>query len=118
MMSLLSTVYAEGGTIDIGPKAKEAGVDTVQNIGDLIGAAIGSAFLIAFLLVFAMLVWGGVQWITSGGDKENTQKAKDRLTSALVGLGIIGGAWALMKLVEFFFGISILGGFTLPSAKP
>ena len=113
-MSLLSTVYAEGsGTINITAKG---GIDEVQNVGDLISAGIGTAFLISFLLVFVMLVMGGVQWITSGGDKENTQKAKDRLTSALVGLAIIGGAWALMKLIEFFFGISILGGFTLPSA--
>jgi len=113
-MSLLSTVYAEGsGTINITAKG---GIDEVQNVGDLISAGIGTAFLISFLLVFVMLVMGGVQWITSGGDKENTQKAKDRLTSALVGLAIIGGAWALMKVVEFFFGISILGGFDLPSA--
>jgi hypothetical protein len=115
MMSLLSTVYAQGsGNINITPKG---GIDTIQNVGDLISAGIGTAFLISFLLVFVMLVMGGVQWITSGGDKENTQKAKDRLTSALVGLAIIGGAWALMKVVEFFFGISILGGITLPSAK-
>ena len=113
-MNLLSTVYAQGsGTINITAKG---GIDEVQNVGDLISAGIGTAFLISFLLVFVMLVMGGVQWITSGVDKENTQKAKDRLTSALVGLAIIGGAWALMKLIEFFFGISILGGFTLPSA--
>jgi len=116
-MSLLSTVFAAGsGDINIGPKATAAGVNKVGTIGDLIGAAIGSAFLIAFLLVFVMLVFGGVQWITSGGDKENTQKAKDRITSALVGIAIIGGAWALMRVVEFFFNIDILGGFKLPSA--
>ena len=91
-------------------------VNRIDNIGDLISAGIGSAFLISFLLVFVMLVWGGIQWVTSGGDKENTQKARDRITHALVGVAIIAGAWALMKVVEFFFGISILGGISLPSA--
>lgn len=113
-MITLSTVFAAGsGSIDITPKG---GLDAIKNIGDLISATIGAAFLISFLLVFVMLVWGGVQWITSGGDKENTQKAKDRITHALVGLAIIAGAWALMQVIEFFFGISILGGLTLPSA--
>lgn len=110
-------VLAQGErNINIGPKAQEVGVDSVKNIGNLIGAGIGAAFLISFLLVFVMLVWGGIQWVTSGGDKENTQKARDRITHALVGVAIIAGAWALMKLVEFFFGIDILGGFNLPSA--
>lgn len=99
--------------INIKPQGK---IDSVKNIGDLISAAIGAAFMISFLLVFIMLVWGGVQWITSGGDKENTQKAKDRITSALVGLAIIGGAWALMKIVGAFFGVDIFGSFKLPSA--
>ena|SRR3989338_10055915 len=99
--------------IKISPKGS---IDAVKNIGDLISAAIGAAFMVSFLLVFVMLVWGGVQWITSGGDKENTQKAKDRITSALVGLAIIGGAWALMKIVGAFFGVDILTSFKLPSA--
>lgn len=116
-MNLLSVVYAVGeDIIDIGPKAKEAGVDKIPNIGNLIGAGIGAAFLISFLLVFVMLVLGGIQWITSGGDKENTQKAKDRITGALVGLAIIGGAWALMKIVGGFFGFDVLTGIKLPSA--
>jgi hypothetical protein len=113
-MTFLSTVFAKD--IDIGPKAEEAGVSSVENIGNLIGAGVGTAFLISFLLVFVMLVWGGIQWVTSGGDKENTQKARDRITHALVGVAIIGGAWALMKLVELFFGVNILSGFDLPKA--
>ena len=113
-MTFLSTVLAQGsGTINVVPLGD---VNRIDNIGDLISAGIGSAFLISFLLVFVMLVWGGIQWVTSGGDKENTQKARDRITHALVGVAIIAGAWALMKVVEFFFGISILGGITLPSA--
>jgi len=116
-MSLLSMVFAQGSSrINLDPNQGSANLNKIANVGDLIGAAVGSAFLIAFLLVFTMLVWGGIQWITSGGDKDNTQKARDRITHALVGLAVVAGAWALMKLVEFFFGISILGGFDLPSA--
>lgn len=115
-MTLLSTVLAAGeSTINIIPKGD---IDKIKNIGDLVSAGIGAAFVVSFLLVFVMLIWGGLQWILSGGDKENTQKARDRITHALVGLAIIAGAWALMKLIEFFFGISIVstGGIQLPSA--
>lgn len=115
-MTVLSTVFADG-TININPNpGGDAQLDKIKNVGDLVSAGIGAAFLIAGLLVFVMLVIGGIQWITSGGDKENTQKARDRITHALVGLAIVAGAWALMQLVQFFFGINILSGFQLPSA--
>lgn len=115
-MSILSVALAQGN-IDIQPNAGgRVSLDAIDNIGDLISAGIGAAFLIAGILVFIMLIWGGIQWITSGGDKENTQKARDRITHALVGLTIIAGAWALMQLIQFFFGISVLNGVNLPSA--
>jgi cytochrome bd-type quinol oxidase subunit 2 len=82
----------------------------IENIGTLISGAIGVALLIAGILVFVMLVWGGITWITAGGDKAKTEEARTRITNALVGLAIVAAAWAVMKLVEFFFGITVLGG--------
>lgn len=116
-MTFLSTAFAAGdGTINVTKNPGGVNLDSVKNVGDLISAGIGAAFLISFLLVFVMLIWGGLQWVTSGGDKDNTQKARDRITGALVGLAIIAAAWALMQLVSFFFGVDVMGGFTLPSA--
>lgn len=117
-MTFLSTLLAQSsGRININPNpGNVVQLNKVENVGDLITAAIGVAFLISFLLVFVMLVWGGLQWVTSGGDKDSTQKARDRITAALVGLAIIAAAWALMQLISFFFGVNILGGFDLPSA--
>lgn len=111
-MSILSTVLAQ--KITIGGTA--AGMDSISDLGFIISAVIGIVFILSGILVFAMLVWGGIQWITSGGDKDSTQKAKDRITNALVGIAIVASAWAITKLVEFFFGIKIIGSFDLPSA--
>ena len=79
----------------------------IENIGSLISSVIGVALILAGILVFAMLVWGGVQWIMSGGDKAKTEEARNRITAALVGLAIVASAWAIMKLVEYFFGLNI-----------
>lgn len=112
-MTMLSTVLA-AQKITIGGTAK--GMTSISDLGFIISAVIGIVFILAGILVFAMLVWGGIQWITSGGDKDSTQKAKDRITNALVGIAIVASAWAITKLVEFFFGIQIIGSFDLPSA--
>jgi len=54
------------------------------------------------------LIIGGIKWVTSGGDKEKTAGAQQTLTAALVGLVIVFASWAIIKLIETFFGIEIL----------
>lgn len=89
----------------------------VTEFGNLISAGIQVAIIVAALLTFAYLIWGGIEWITSGGDKTAYEAARGRITAALVGLAIVAAAWALMKLIGFFFGVDILGQINLPSAQ-
>ena len=87
----------------------------VKDIGNLLSAGIQVSMIIAAILTFAFLVWGGIQWILSGGDKTQTQAARDRITMALVGLAIVAGAWALMKVIGYFFGVDVFN-FAIPTA--
>jgi len=87
----------------------------VKDIGNLLTAGIQVALIIAAILTFAFLIWGGIQWIISGGDKTQTQAARDRITMALVGFGIVAAAWALMKIIGYFFNIDVFQ-FNIPSA--
>lgn len=60
------------------------------------------------LVFFFMLIMGAIQWISSGGDKQAVQNARGRVTSALIGIVILFAVFAVAKLLEYFFGISIL----------
>lgn len=80
----------------------------ITNIGTLIRGVVQGALVIAALMVFLYLIWGGIEWITSGGDKQKTQEARDRITAALVGLAVVAAAWAVMLIIQYFFGINIL----------
>ena len=82
----------------------------IEDLGLLVSRMIAVALMIAGILVFVYLVWGGIQWITSGGDKAKTEEARARITAALVGLAIVAAAWAVMQLIAYFFGISVIGG--------
>lgn len=102
--------------LDVNPE--RAGVE-ITSIGRLIEAFIGGALLIAGLLVFAYLILGGIQWITSGGDKGKTEAARNKITAALVGLAIVASSYALMQVVAYFFGINVFDlGTTLDTIKP
>lgn len=88
----------------------------ITDVGTLISGAIGAAFFIAAVLVFAYLVWGGIQWITAGGDKANIEAARGRITNALVGMAVIAAAWAILLLLQYFFGFDLITGISsIPS---
>lgn len=93
----------------------------ITDVGQLLSSFVGVSLLLSALLVFGYLVLGGVQWITSGGDKGKTESARNKITAALVGLAIVASSYALMQIIAFFFGINIFdGGFstTLDQIKP
>jgi len=89
----------------------------ISDVGQLISAGVGTLLIIASLLAFFYLILGGIQWITSGGDKAGMEAARNKITHAIVGLIIVGAAWAIMLLVQNFLGVSIIGG-TLSFPKP
>jgi hypothetical protein len=79
----------------------------VTNLGKLIGSGITAAIVIAGLLTFIFLIWGGLQWLTSGGDKSKYEAARDRITAAIIGLVIVAAAVAIINVIQQFFGIDI-----------
>ena len=115
MFEIVKQVSAAAAAPDLSI-SKPAGV-AITNIGTLIRGVVQGALLVSALLVFMYLIWGGIQWITSGGDKGKTQEARDRITAAIVGLAVVASAWAVMLIIQYFFGISILNdNITPPTA--
>lgn len=84
-------------------------------VPSLVSGLIRLVLMVAALVFFFILVVGGIKWIVSGGDKAQTESARNQITAALVGLVIVFAAWAILKLIQTFFGIDILQ-LSLPSA--
>lgn len=69
---------------------------------------------VAFLAMIFYLIYGGIMWITSGGDSKRAEAAGKQITNAIIGLGLAALGWALIKFVGGFLGLDILGGFSIP----
>lgn len=82
---------------------------------NIITFLITASLIVAAVVFFFMLVWGGIEWITSGGDKAGNENARKRITNALIGLAIVFSAWAIVTLIKVIFGIDLLGGIVIPS---
>jgi hypothetical protein len=99
------------GTISITQPAEMR----VTDIGTVISGAIGAAFIIAGIIIFAFLVFGGLLYITSSGDKSQAERGSQAVTGAMVGFAIIAAAYAIILLIEYLFGYTIVGVTTLPT---
>ncbi|HQM15694.1 MAG TPA: hypothetical protein PLM16_00595 [Candidatus Woesebacteria bacterium] len=75
-----------------------------KSLGSIFSSALNLVVLIAAVLVFLYLIMGGIEWITSGGDKGQTEKARNKITAAIIGLIILAASYALLQLV-----LSLLG---------
>lgn len=115
----LNTLLAQAGDkVQLKPKAgTEFSPLTEITFPQIIQGLIGLALVIAAIVFFFILVIGGIRWILSGGDKAQTEAARNQITAALVGLVIVFAAWAIVQLIQAFFGIQILGGFNIPTIK-
>jgi len=79
----------------------------IVDLGQLLSGAIGFILVIAALAAFIFLIWGGIQWITSGGDKASVEAARSRILAAIIGLFVVFAAWALMSILGEFFGFKL-----------
>src|SRR3989344_230402 len=57
-------------------------------------------FIIAGLAALLYLLLGALAWVTSGGNKENVDKARDKITAAVLGLIIIVAVLAIIVTFE------------------
>lgn len=87
------------------------------NFGSTLGVIVTFAFVGAILIALAFLIWGGIKWITSGGDKTALEEARNHIVSAIVGLVIVFLVYFILNLVVFFFTGTNLFELQIPTLK-
>ncbi len=106
-----ASVLAADVIISVSPPSTVKIVD----LGKFLSSAVGLVLVLAALAAFIYLITGGIQWITSGGDKSKVEAAQHRIQAAILGLFIVFAVWAIFIVIEQLLGISILRGIHLPS---
>lgn len=92
----------------IRPEDVDSPGSNTSSLNSLIVKFLSVAIMIGALLLLMYLIWGGIEWITSGGDKSKTEKARDKITGAIVGILVLAAAVAIFTLVQRFLGINVL----------
>lgn len=77
------------------------------SFGNIISAVITLLFIIAVVVALIFLIYGGIKWIVSGGDKTAVESARNHIIAAIVGLVIAFAAYFLLNIVAGIFGIDL-----------
>ncbi len=77
------------------------------SLGAVLGFVVTIGFIVAVLIALGFLIWGGIKWITSGGDKGGVEAARNQIIAAVIGLVIVFLAFFILNLVLGLFGLSI-----------
>ncbi len=111
MMRLLAQLALPIPDSDVGSVANvDTRFDTLKNYtpSDFLRTILNLMLGIAGVASFIILLWGGLQWILAGGDKEGTEKARKKITAALIGLAIVFSAYALLYILRVLFNVNLI----------
>jgi len=90
-----------------------------SNFGNIIGTVLTFAFIIAIVIALGYLIYGGIKWILSEGDKTQVEAARGHIVAALIGLIIVFLAFFVVNvLLGFFLPGTSLNNLKLPSLTP
>ncbi|HEY5601273.1 MAG TPA: hypothetical protein VIK81_04290 [Patescibacteria group bacterium] len=82
--------------------------DESDFLSNLISAIVRILIVAGFLVSFIMIIVGGIQYMTAGGDKQASASARGRVFAAIIGLVIVLASFAIIRLVEDFLGFKFL----------
>ena len=79
--------------------AGPSGLQSDKTPEAIIGSALNMLLGIVSLIFLIIVVYGGITWMTAGGNTENVQKGRNMIIEGAIGLAITLGAYAITYYV-------------------
>ncbi len=115
-LKFVAPAFAQSNTIQV--NEKDIGFK-IPNLGNILTFLIRAFFIVAGLAALLFLLTGALTWVTSGGNKENVDKARDKITNAVIGLILIVAVLAvIVTLEQIVFANNLCLGLTCPITIP
>ncbi len=109
-----------GGEIGITEQPANGGIQINCKNGNQLLGSITQNLIVLFFTVggisfVIMFLWGAVNWIISGGDKEKVASARKRITTAIIGLVLLSLTFVIMGVLSQVLGFDLFGQFSIPN---
>lgn len=115
---LATSVFAAPGDEDVQVGEKALGF-AIPSFGDILTFLIRGFFAIAGVAALVYLLLGAFAWVTSGGNKENVEKAREKIVAAITGVILVVVVVAIVATLEqVVFDQKLCFGLTCPFTVP
>lgn len=84
--------------------APPAGLPDIENV---FSKVVSVSVSLAFVALVFVLIWGGIRYLTSGGDAKAIQAAALTITWAGLGVLFLVFAWLILLLIQSFTGVDV-----------
>lgn len=71
-----------------------------KTVGDIINAVMNLLVVLGTGVTVIMIIWGGIRYMTSGGNEQATTSAKKTIMWAIIGFAILISAKFIIEVVE------------------
>jgi hypothetical protein len=103
-MKLALTIPGYKDPIGIPGGVPSGGLDTFTNI---VSVLLNLALVLGIGWCFFQILRGGLNIITSGGNKEKFQGGRERIRWAIIGLIVVFLSFGLINLISLFVGVNL-----------
>ena len=89
----------------------------INSINNAVSTIVTILLIVAVIIALFFLIYGGIKWITSGGDKAQLEGARNTIIAAIVGLILVFLTYFILNFIMQFFGLGTIGAFSIPTLQ-
>lgn len=91
----------------------------IPNFSEILTFMIRFFFVLAGISALLFLLWGSLDWVTSGGEKDKVEKARAKILNALIGVIVIVATLSIVwTLEQVIFRENLCFGISCPMTLP
>lgn len=77
----------------------------IEKLSDVVNVILPFIYGLAGILLFLFLVWGGYDYLLSGGNAEKVKAGQAKITSALIGFVLLALSYLAVRVISYIFGL-------------
>ncbi len=78
----------------------------ITTLADVVNRVITLVVPIGGVILLLVLIWGGYEYMMSGGAPDKVKSAQAKLTTGIIGFILLITSYILVKVIAMIFGIS------------
>src|ERR1035437_9047789 len=72
-------------------------------LANYVGTGLNLLILAAVILCLLYLIWGGINWVMSEGEKQKLNQARQKIIYSIIGLGVVFVSFLMINVFYWFF---------------